>query len=304
MALPLLFTAGVLTSLTPCIYPMIPITAAIVGGHSATEAEPARWRPLLLSLTYAFGLAIVYSALGLFAGLTGTLFGTISTNPWLYFAMANVLVIAGLAMLDVIPVAMPAALVQRASTAGTAGAIHRRARDGRDVGTRRGAVLGAGHGGGAAHGQTTKSAWLGFAYLFAFSLGMCALLVAVGVSSGAVSRLPRAGMWMVRVKSVFAFVMLGVAEYYLIKMGQLLIWEYRLYQLSVVGGAVRYDRGSNGAIALTPALSVLGSLFPVPSLQAQGPGLAVGTKAPSSTIVTTLNGNRSTSGSTLARHPY
>ena len=69
----------------------------------------------------------------------------------------------------------------------------------------------------------TKSAWLGFTYLFTFSLGMCALLVAVGVSTGAVARLPRAGMWMTRVKKLFALVMLGVAEYYLIKMGQLLI---------------------------------------------------------------------------------
>ena len=66
----------------------------------------------------------------------------------------------------------------------------------------------------------TKSAWLGFIYLFAFSLGMCALLVAVGLSSGAVARLPRAGLWMVRVKKVFAFVMVGAAEYYLVKMGQ------------------------------------------------------------------------------------
>jgi len=69
----------------------------------------------------------------------------------------------------------------------------------------------------------TKSAWLGFIYLFAFSLGMCTLLVVVGVSSGAVSRLPKAGLWMVRVKKVFGIVMLGVAEYYLVKMGQLLI---------------------------------------------------------------------------------
>src|SRR4029453_18597629 len=94
LAVPLLFVAGVLTSLTPCIYPMIPITAAIAGGQSTGELQPARWRPLLLSLTYAFGLALVYSALGLFAGLTGTLFGTVSTNPWLYFAMANFLVIS------------------------------------------------------------------------------------------------------------------------------------------------------------------------------------------------------------------
>jgi thiol:disulfide interchange protein DsbD len=223
LAVPLLFAAGVLTSLTPCIYPMIPITAAIVGGQTAGGAPAARWRPLLLSLTYALGLAVVYSALGLFAGLTGTLFGTISTNPWLYFAMANLLVIAALAMLDVLPVALPASLIQRASTAGTGG---------RFTGA---LVMGAMSGLVAAPCSapvmaavltwvtTTKSAWLGFAYLFAFSLGMCALLVAVGVSSGALSRLPRAGIWMVRIKRIFAFVMLGVAEYYLIKMGQLII---------------------------------------------------------------------------------
>jgi len=224
VALPLLFAAGVLTSLTPCIYPMIPITAAIVGGQSAGETtRTARWRPLLLSLTYAVGLAVVYSALGLIAGLTGTLFGTVSTNPWLYFAMANLLIVAGLAMLDVIPVQLPASLIQRASTAGTGG---------RFTGA---LVMGAMSGLVAAPCSapvmaavltwvtTTKSAWLGFAYLFAFSLGMCALLVAVGVSSGTLSRIPRAGIWMLRVKKVFAFVMLGVAEYYLIKMGQLII---------------------------------------------------------------------------------
>lgn len=223
VAVPLLFLAGVLTSLTPCIYPMIPITAAIVGGQSAGEVRPARWRPLLLSLTYAFGLAVVYSALGLFAGLTGTLFGTVSTNPWLYFAMANLLVLAALAMLDVLPVQVPSTLVQKATSAGVGGRFS-------------GAfVMGAMSGLVAAPCSapvmaavltwvtTTKSAALGFAYLFAFSLGMCALLVVVGVSTGTLSRLPRAGIWMVRIKKVFAFVMLGVAEYYLIKMGQLII---------------------------------------------------------------------------------
>ena len=68
--------------------------------------------------------------------------------------------------------------------------------------------------------STTKSALFGFVYLFTFSLGMCTLLVVVGLSAGAITRLPRAGMWMVWVKKGFAFVMLGMAEYYLIKMGQ------------------------------------------------------------------------------------
>ena len=222
-ALPLLFAAGVLTSLTPCIYPMIPITAAIVGGQSAGETSVPRWRPLLLSLTYAVGLAAVYSGLGLFAGLTGTLFGAVSTNPWLYFAMANLLVIAALAMLDVIPVRLPASLVQRASTAGTggrfSGALIMGAMSGLVAAPCSAPVMAA----VLTWVTMTKSAGLGFLYLFAFSLGMCALLVAVGVSTGVLSRMPRAGAWMNRVKRVFALVMLGVAEYYLIKMGQLII---------------------------------------------------------------------------------
>lgn len=226
LAIPLVFVGGVLTSLTPCIYPMIPITAAIVGGSEATvsaTAPRARWRPLGLTLTYVVGLALVYSALGLFAGLSGTLFGTVSTNPWLYVVMANVLLLAALAMLDIIPVRVPASLLSRASTAGTAGRYS-------------GAfVMGALSGLVAAPCSapvmaavltwvtTTHSAALGFVYLFVFSLGMCTLLVVVGLSSGSLTRLPRAGIWMVWVKRLFALVMLVVAEYYLVKGGQLLI---------------------------------------------------------------------------------
>ena len=70
---------------------------------------------------------------------------------------------------------------------------------------------------------TTQRAGMGFVYLLSFSLGMCTLLVMVGIFSGAVTRLPRAGAWMVWVKRGFAVVMLGVAEYYLIQMGTLLL---------------------------------------------------------------------------------
>jgi thiol:disulfide interchange protein DsbD len=232
VAIPALFFGGVLTSLNPCIYPMIPITAAIVGGQevgAATEATggaaPARsrLRPVLLTLTYVLGLAALYSVLGVIAGMTGTLFGTVSTNPWLYFAMANLLILSALAMLDVLPVPVPRWALDRASRAGTAGRFS-------------GAfIMGAVSGLVAAPCgapimaavltwvTTTKSGLLGFVYLFSFSVGMCALLVLVGVSSGALARLPRSGAWMSWVKRGFGFVMLGVAEYYLIKMGQLWI---------------------------------------------------------------------------------
>jgi thiol:disulfide interchange protein DsbD len=224
-AIPILFVAGLLTSLTPCIYPMIPITAAIVGGQSTTAGGTAapRLRPLLLSLVYVLGLALVYAALGLVAGLSGSMFGTVSSNPWLFFLQANVLLLAGLAMLDVIHVRIPATTLEWAGRAGSGGRL---------PGV---FLMGAVSGLVAAPCSApvmaavltwvtqTKSAVLGFTYLFVFSLGMCGLLVVVGASSGALSRLPRAGVWMARVKRMFGFIMLGVAEYYLVKMGQVLI---------------------------------------------------------------------------------
>jgi len=170
-ALPILFIAGVLTSLAPCIYPMIPITAAIVGGSAVGDGPRPRSRTALLTFTYVLGLALAYASLGLFAGLTGTLFGSVSTNPWLYFAMANLLIIAALAMLDVIPVRVPAWLLTRAAMAGQ---------------------------GGTPYG-----------------------VFVMGAASGLVAA--RAGEWMVWVKRIFALIMLGVAEYYLVQMGLLLI---------------------------------------------------------------------------------
>jgi cytochrome c-type biogenesis protein len=222
LALPALFAGGVLTSLTPCVYPMIPITAAIVGGQSA-EQTVSRMRPVLLTLTYVVGLALVYSALGVFAGLTGTLFGSVSTNPWLYFAMANVLVLAALGMLDVIPIRLPAGIMSRAASMGTAGrfsgAFAMGAMSGLVAAPCSAPVMAA----VLTWVTVTHSMVLGFAYLLTFSLGMCTLLIIVGLSSGSLARLPRAGAWMVTVKRVFALIMLGAAEYYLVKMGELLI---------------------------------------------------------------------------------
>jgi cytochrome c-type biogenesis protein len=225
LALPLVFLGGVLTSLTPCIYPMIPITVGIIGGQSvgAGDAPRPRRRTVALTLAYVVGLALAYASLGLVAGMTGSMFGAISTNPWLYFFMANLLILSALAMLDVLPVRLPERLTRRAASAGGGGQL---------AGT---FVMGAASGLVAAPCSapvmvavltwvsTTRSPFLGFAYLFAFSLGMTTLLVVIGLSAGTVSRLPRAGTWMVWVKRAFAIVMLGVAEYYLIAMGQLMI---------------------------------------------------------------------------------
>lgn len=222
LALPALFGAGLLTSLTPCVYPMIPITAAVLGGTGAARGVGAgRWVPVAATATYVLGLALVYALLGLLAGLTGTVFGAVSANPWAYFAMGNLLLVFGLMMFEVVPVPVPRGLLQWAATRGGRSypAIF---------------LMGASSGlvaapcGAPAFGavlvwvSSTQSALWGFLYLFVFSLGMTGLLVAVGLLSGAGAALPRAGRWMVWVKRGAGAVLFGMAQFYFVRMGQVL----------------------------------------------------------------------------------
>jgi cytochrome c-type biogenesis protein len=218
-AMALLFGAGLATSLTPCVYPMIPITSGILGGAGAVGRS--RRRTVLMTLLYVGGLALVYSLLGLLAGLTGTLFGAVSSSPWAYFIMANLLLVFGLAMLDVFTVSVPGSILAWA---------------GRIAGDSPGGVflMGAASGLVAApcgapafaavltYVAGTGSPLLGFLYLLVFSLGLTALLIAVGLLSGTVAALPRPGRWTIWVKRTGGVLMIAMAEYYLVKMGSVL----------------------------------------------------------------------------------
>jgi cytochrome c-type biogenesis protein len=214
-----LFGAGLLTSLTPCIYPMIPITAGIIAGTAGDL--PSRRRVITLTLTYVAGLALLYALLGLIAGLSGTLFGTVSANPWARLAIGNLLLVFGLAMLDVFPVTAPQRLTAWAGSLGGGsypGVFLLGATSG---------VVAAPCGAPAFAAvltwvSTTGSALLGFVYLFIFSLGMTALLVLVGVFSGTLARLPRSGTWMIWVKRAAGVLLLLMAQYYFVQVGMVL----------------------------------------------------------------------------------
>ena len=214
----LAFGGGVLASLSPCLYPMIPITVSLIAG----TGETTRRGRFALASVYVVGLAAVYSVLGLVAGLTGTLFGAISTSPWLSLLMANMLIAAALMTADVIAMPIPESWHRRAAGVGTGGRVG----GAFAMGAASGLVV-APCGAPVLAGiltwvTTTHSAGLGFVYLFAFSLGMGALLLVFALIADTALRLPRPGTWMLRVRQVFALVLLGVAEYYLITMGQLL----------------------------------------------------------------------------------
>ncbi|MEX2466683.1 MAG: cytochrome c biogenesis protein CcdA [Gemmatimonadota bacterium] len=216
LALAAMFGAGLLTSLTPCVYPMIPITAAVIAGTSREDQSKAR--TVGLTLTYAVGLATLYALLGAIAGVSGQLFGTVSASPWARIAIGNLLVLFALAMLDVLPVPVPRKLMQAASQTegGSYGAVF---------------VMGAMSGvvaapcGAPAFAvvltwvAATQAGLMGFVYLFVFSLGMTALLVGVGLFSGTLALLPRSGAWMVWIKRAAAVIMIGMAEYYFVTAG-------------------------------------------------------------------------------------
>ncbi|MCA1788967.1 MAG: sulfite exporter TauE/SafE family protein [Thioalkalivibrio sp.] len=216
LALGAMFGAGLLTSLTPCVYPMIPITAAVIAGTSR-EGQP-KSRTVGLTLTYAVGLATLYAVLGALAGISGQLFGTVSASPWARLAIGNMLILFALAMLDVLPIPVPRKLMAYASRTegGSYGSVF---------------VMGAMSGvvaapcGAPAFAvvltwvAATQAGLMGFVYLFVFSLGMTALLVGVGLFSGTLTLLPRSGVWMVWVKRIAAVIMIGMAEYYFVTAG-------------------------------------------------------------------------------------
>jgi len=153
--------------------------------------------------------------------MTGSLFGTIGASFWARLVIGNLLLVFALAMLEVIPVRLPPRLSAWAGSLGGGSypAVF---------------LLGATSGlvaapcGAPAFAAvltwvaTTHSAVLGFIYLFIFSLGMTALLVVVGLFSGALAALPRAGTWMVWIKRAAGVVLLLMAEYYFVKAGQ--VW--------------------------------------------------------------------------------
>jgi len=209
-ALAVVFAAGVLTSFTPCVYPMIPVTVTFIGGAAAGD----RLRAVTLSSVYVAGLALVYAALGVTTALVGAQFGSFTRSPWIYGGVALVIAVFGAAMLDWIPIPVPAIF----------GQVQTR-------GARRGGHLGALLMGMAAglvaapctapvlglllvYVATTRQVLWGGTLLLVFALGLGFLLLLLGIFSGFLANLPRAGAWMVRLKQAFGVGMLLLAAWF------------------------------------------------------------------------------------------
>jgi cytochrome c-type biogenesis protein len=216
LALPAAFLAGVLTSFTPCIYPLIPITVGIIGAKSSQT----RKRGFLLSLVYVLGLSLVYALLGAIAALSGMFFGQISTSMWAYLIVGNLFLLFGLSMLDVFSLQFtflqkwnPAAKGTGMLTAFIFGGVSAVI-----AGPCTTPVLGT----LLAFVASRQNVLLGVSMLFLFAFGMGSLLIIVGTFTGLLSTIPRSGAWMITIKKAFGFLMIGLGEYFILKAGQLL----------------------------------------------------------------------------------
>lgn len=219
IALLIAFAAGLITSFTPCVYPLIPVTVGFIGAKSADN----RGKAFYLSLFYVLGIALVYSSLGMFAALSGQFFGQISTNKWTYLFVGNIFLFFGLSMLDVFSLEMT--FLQKFIPSSNSSA-----KDGLSAFIFGGvSALIAGPcttpviGSLLTYVASKQNIFLGFSMLFSFALGLGFLLLIVGTFTGVLSSLPKSGGWMTTVKKAFGFLMIFIGEYFILKAGQLMI---------------------------------------------------------------------------------
>jgi len=203
------FLAGLGLSLTPCVFPMIPILSGIIAGqgHKSSHA-----RGFALSLAYVLGMAVTYAAAGIAAGLTGTLLSAALQNPWVLGSFAVVFVILSFSMFGFYELQLPTSLQSKLSE--ESGHLQ----GGRGIGVFLmgalsalivGPCVAAPLAGALLYIGQTGDAVFGGAALFVMALGMGAPLIAVGIAGG--SLLPKTGPWMEAVKKGFGVLLLATA---------------------------------------------------------------------------------------------
>ncbi len=204
----LAFLYGVLASFTPCVYPLIPVSVGYIG---ATRAQ-SRWKGFKLSFIYVSGIALTYSALGMFAALGGRVFGEVSSLPLVHLAAGIVIFILGLSMLDLLR--LPSFGIKRLPELKrknyftvfilglSSGLLISPC-----VTPMLGAIL--------SYLATRKNIFYGALLLLSFAYGLGFILILAGTSGYLLGNYPRAGKWMVWIKRLCAFVLIGAGIYFI-----------------------------------------------------------------------------------------
>ena len=199
---------GLLLAFTPCALPMLPILSSIIVGQDS----PSRHRSFMLALSYSLGMALVYTLLGVAAGLIGEGLAAFMQTPWVLTLFAVMLTAMALSMFDVFQLQLPS------SWQGNLGKLSGRFQGGHYFGVFLmgalstlivGPCVAGPLAGALLYISQTRDVFIGGFALFSMACGMSVPLLLTGLSAG--SLLPRAGGWMTHVKTFFGFMLLAVA---------------------------------------------------------------------------------------------
>ena len=205
----LAFLLGLLMSLTPCIYPMIPITVGIL----QAQGKKSIGYNFLISVAYTWGIATTFALCGVTAALTGAVCGKLLINPFFVLLMVAVLLYFALVMFGVFEMKVPKFMQNQMNVKG--GSIFSIFAFGMISGTVASPCLTPGLALLLTIVGTLGSYLLGFILLFAFGIGLSVPLLIIGTFSSSLNMMPKAGMWMLEVKKFFGFMLIGMSFYFL-----------------------------------------------------------------------------------------
>ncbi|NPV11867.1 MAG: protein-disulfide reductase DsbD [Ignavibacteria bacterium] len=206
----LVFLGGLALNLTPCVYPLIPITLGYFGGQSESKTS----RLFALALVYVTGMAITYSIIGVVTALSGSLFGSLLQNPFVLIGIALVLVALSLSMFGLYEFQLPASWMAKFGEArsGYFGSLFM----GLTMGIVAAPCIGPFVVGLLTFVGAKGDPLFGFFIFFVLALGLGFPYIFLAVFSGKIKSLPRSGEWMISVKKIFGFVLIGMAIYFLL----------------------------------------------------------------------------------------
>lgn len=200
------FSAGVLLSLTPCVYPMIGITIAVIGGKKASRKHTAK-----LTFFYVFGLSLVYAAVGVAVAANGSQAADFFRSAWVILPISVIFILLGLSMFDILVLQTPSAITNKLQSVKGKGGVWSTFLTGAVSAFVVGPCISGPVIALIIYIASTGDMVKGFFYFFALAWGMGIILFVAGMFSGA---LPRAGMWMERVKHLLGVVLIWAAFYF------------------------------------------------------------------------------------------
>ena len=204
-----IFAGGIALNLTPCIYPLIPITVSYFGGRSGQS----QGRLLIHGICYIGGLAITNSVLGVIAALSGGMLGSLLQHPFVLALVAAVLILFATSLFGLWEIRLPYSMSQAASKtySGYFGSLFM----GMTLGVVASACIGPFILGLLTWVATIGSIWIGFLIFFTLSLGLGLPLFFLALFSGQLGKLPRSGEWMLWVKKLLGWILVGMAAYFI-----------------------------------------------------------------------------------------